>query len=257
MRNWLGKVKEVWGTALYAPPEQLDFKKAYALTRPTLDIFAFGVTMYETLSGGIYPFGSFEEYQQDPIAYYDKIRKGAFIPIEKQVKDLPLSWINIINGCLHPNPEKRIPNAMKALEILKLTQMPGSRHQVTNAAKVGLLKIMNGEESGKIYNLDDLLRRKNNSLLTLGWNNGKQKKNNDIPVVETYTRLISSAHSTLEKHGQKWYIRDGQWTQNEWKNSLNGTYVNNVLIRDQAHLLTEGDILTVGDTTLKFFDSAQ
>ena len=252
VRNWLGKVKEVWGTAVYAPPEQLDHKKAYTLTRPSLDMFAFGITMYETLTNGLFPFGSYEDYQRDPIAYYEKIKKGEFIPIEQAAKGITVSWCTVINACLNPDPEKRLGNAMLALEILETKKYSNedTEPRLNNANyENALFQILNGEQPQKLYDLELVLQGKNNRILKLGWENSK----NDIGIKESFTKLISSAHATLEKHHNQWYLRDGQLMDGEWKYSLNGTMINATNIqKNDAVLLKPNDVITIGDTTLKF-----
>jgi pSer/pThr/pTyr-binding forkhead associated (FHA) protein len=54
----------------------------------------------------------------------------------------------------------------------------------------------------------------------------------------------------------QWYIRDGQWVSQEgrqgWKRSVNGTYVNGTEIDERGLLLSSGDIITIGDTTIKY-----
>ena len=51
-----------------------------------------------------------------------------------------------------------------------------------------------------------------------------------------------------------WQIRDGQWDMemSAWKNSMNGTYVNSDVVTEKGKLLTDGDIITIGDVKLKF-----
>ena len=66
---------------------------------------------------------------------------------------------------------------------------------------------------------------------------------------------ISRRHATIEKHNEpiRWIIRDGQWDLNThcWQNSLNGTFVNSTCVDTSGSQLSVGDIITVGDTTIK------
>jgi pSer/pThr/pTyr-binding forkhead associated (FHA) protein len=52
----------------------------------------------------------------------------------------------------------------------------------------------------------------------------------------------------------QWYIKDGQWNIKErrWNPSLNGTFINGKkLDPTQRSVLQTGDIITIGDATLK------
>ena len=48
-----------------------------------------------------------------------------------------------------------------------------------------------------------------------------------------------------------WIIRDGQWRNQQWKNSMNGTYVNSTEVGCHGFVLQVGDIITIGDTKLR------
>lgn len=249
--NWRGAVKEIWGTAVYAPPEQLNPKDAFALTRPSMDMFAFGVTAYETLSGGYYPYGSFQEFEKNPLAFYDKVRRGQFIPLTRHRPDLPEKWVHIIHACLAADPQKRVQSAAEILALFG-HRKPVFHNNIHVERNEWILRVMMGEEVGREYNLSLLARHRRRNVLRLGWSD-QQHPVNDIDIRETYTSYISSRHATLEKEEGPWVIRDGQWDQKaSWKSSTNGTMVNHKLIDHQkGHLLQHNDIITIGETTLK------
>ena len=54
--------------------------------------------------------------------------------------------------------------------------------------------------------------------------------------------------------GRKWIIRDGQWdtATQQWRFSRNGTYVNSTPVEWEGLFLKAGDIITMGDITLRF-----
>jgi pSer/pThr/pTyr-binding forkhead associated (FHA) protein len=67
---------------------------------------------------------------------------------------------------------------------------------------------------------------------------------------------MSRCHATIEQTKDKkdWIIRDGQWNPAmcQWKNSRNGTYVNSWPVGQNGYYLSLGDIITMGDITLRF-----
>lgn len=251
MANWRGAVKEIWGTAVYAPPEQLNPRDAFAFTRPSMDMFAFGVTCYETLSGGHYPYGSFEEFEKNPVAFYEKVRKGVFTPLTHYRKDLPDKWIRIIHACLAADPRKRVQDASEVLALFG-HRKPVFHRNVHVERDEWVLRVMMGEEVGREYNLSLLSRHSHRNVLRMGWSE-EGLPVNDLSVKETFTSYISTRHATLEFEAGHWIIRDGQWDQGKgWKCSMNGTMVNHALIdHAKGHTLRHNDIVTVGETTLK------
>jgi pSer/pThr/pTyr-binding forkhead associated (FHA) protein len=51
---------------------------------------------------------------------------------------------------------------------------------------------------------------------------------------------------------RKWYLRDGQWYDGQWRNSLNGTYVNSRELKGMEGLeLRAGDIISIGEVKLR------
>lgn len=261
--NWLGAVKDIWGTAVYAPPEQLNHKKSFAYTKPSMDVFAFGVTMYEVLSGGHYPFGPFEEFENNPIAYYDNIKSGNFKPIINFRNDLSPLWIDIVHKCIQSDPANRFQSPREILDLLVFKEVnvlenkfKKIEYEKLNSGplihKNWKLKILNGEEIGKEYVLSDFFN-KNQNLLRIGWN----KVFNQIAIRETYTKFISEKHATIEKYHDKLFIRDGQWTKTSgWKKSTNGTMVNQYEVdHNLGFPISYGDIITIGEVTLKLLSN--
>jgi pSer/pThr/pTyr-binding forkhead associated (FHA) protein len=128
---------------------------------------------------------------------------------------------------------------------------PVENRVMSNPRSAGrILKVMQGKEYGKEYNLDELLRSSGRRLLTIG-----RDVSNTI-VVEDYSEsYMSRRHCTIENIGASyWQIRDGQWDAENfvWKNSMNGTYVNSDMVGQTGVLLNNGDIITIGDVKLKY-----
>lgn len=247
LRNWRGSVKEVWGTAMYAPPEQLDYRKAYHATRPTMDIFSFGVTLYETITDGKYPFGTYKEFEKNPIAFYKKVRNSRPISIGEVRPDISSFWKNLIDGCIEPNPDDRIQTVSEILDAIPVYKVVKRKVKVNGN---WVLKVMNGHEIGKVYDLGKLVGKVGKNLLTMGYR-GDEYNSNNIGVQEVYSNYISSRHCTLEFFESSWFIRDGQMNPKGWLPSTNGTYVNSKKVDERGMELSLGDIITIGDTTLK------
>ncbi|MBK9043451.1 MAG: FHA domain-containing protein [Saprospiraceae bacterium] len=80
---------------------------------------------------------------------------------------------------------------------------------------------------------------------------------NDIEIEERGTHYISRKQCTLEKIGDDWLLRDGQFVKEPdkmtWRNSPNGTIVNQLRLvgRDFA-ILKHGDFIKMGDCIIKF-----
>lgn len=249
--NWRGAVKEIWGTAVYAPPEQLNHKDAYALTRPSMDMFAFGVTCYETLTGGKYPYGNFEEFEKNPLEFYKKVKQGKFEPVTAYRSDLPRVWVDAIHACLVADPEKRVQSPKEILALFGYRK-PELNYNEFVQHNEWVLKVMNGEEVGREYNLTRLSKSANRQVLRIGWD-AKGESVNDVRLKETFTKYISESHATLEWDRTEWVIRDGQWSRSKgWQSSLNGTLVNQERIDSlTGRKLQHADILMIGETTLK------
>lgn len=263
--NWMGRVKEMFGTIAYAPPEQFDQYKAFTAMRPTIDIFSFGVMIYEYLTNK-YPFGEIES-AEDVILYKNRMKKKDYDPLSKHINVTDNRWNEIIDRCIDPEIKNRFQsidemiNKHFSVEISQLQLLEGvnvSEKKVPAQGSKICLMIKNGEEPKKIYPIDQMIDG-NGGLLTMGYFNPDFIGQNNIEITENSTSYISRHHATLEKHaetGNSWLLRDGQWRHHNnkwgWFNSTNGTYVNSQKLNNKGAFLNRGDIITVGDTTLKF-----
>ena len=116
-----------------------------------------------------------------------------------------------------------------------------------------LLRIMQGDDFGRVYYLDNLLRG-DKSILTVGRKD--ESVENDIQITENSSSYISRKHCTFELDYNigSWIVRDGQWdryTTGGWKKSTNGTFVNSKEVSTTGMVFNPGDIISIGDTKLR------
>lgn len=255
-RNILGKPKQIFGTYAYMPPEQLKPNKD-ATVLPTTDIFSFGVMMYQLITGDL-PFGSLES-EHDLVQYMRRGKNGDW---DRQLLSRTYcgsEWVRLIDGCLTPNYQQRLQTTD---DVLKL--VPQSRYEVntvheeirdyqTKIINGVLLRIMQGEDYGRVYYLDKMLRG-DSSILSMGRKD--EGVYNDIAIIENNSSYISRKHCTLELDYEigSWIIRDGQWDRYDtggWRRSTNGTYVNSKEVPINGLVFSPGDIISIGDTKLR------
>lgn len=253
-RNIVGKPKQIFGTYAYMPPEQLNPRKD-ATVLPTTDIFSFGVMMFQLLTGEL-PFGPLES-EKDLVPYLKHGKRGewnhSLLNSTKQGKE----WHELIKGCLIPDFHQRLQTADAVLQLVphkqrvSVTEMKiDFQSRIVNGV---LLRVMQGEEHGKVYKLDDMLRG-DCSILSMGRKD--ESVYNDIAITEENSSYISRKHCTLELDYEigSWIIRDGQWDRNYtggWRRSTNGTYVNSKEVNVNGMVFSPGDIISIGDTKLR------
>lgn len=245
----LGRPKERFGSYPYMPPEQIKPPNRVVTKIPANDIFSFGATMFEIITGSL-PFGSITS-EAELANYILKVNRGQWTPINKYRNDLPEVWSRIIEGCLQPDYRKRFNNVQ---DILSLFGQESFVEHNTGFNKGIVLKIMQGEEYNKTYPLAQLLNNRESGLLTIGRKD--VGFSNSIEVKDDLACYISRYHATIEKQSNElWFIRDGQWRnitgKSTWLRSTNGTFVNGVEINETGIKLNIDDVITLGDTTLK------
>lgn len=250
IRDFFGNPLQVFGTYAYLPPEQLKRVKDTKLF--TLDIYSFGVVIYELLTGSL-PFGELR-VQADLADYNMNAARGKIRSMSLFRNDVPVELEKIIRQCLQPNPKDRYQNTGEILAALG-----ASYRDIINSDSRGIspsLRVMYGSDNGTLFDLNQIASKAKTNVLNLGRNT--ESHTNHIAIRETddvlLIKYISRKHATLEKHGESWIIRDGQWdtTNGVWKTSLNGTYVNSSEVGENGVRLKRGDIVIMGDTTLKY-----
>lgn len=253
--NIFNKPNQIFGTWAYMPPEQVSRARGGATVLPTTDIFSFGVLAYQLLTG-VLPFGKLESHN-DLAEYTDRGKKGNW---DRQtlcrVHEGQL-WEQLIAGCLVPDFKTRIQSVREVMQLLpqqsyqqpvgELLEKSYRPKSVTNGY---LLRILQGEEYGKTFDLTKLART-GRRILTVG-----RQNDNDILITSIYSTYVSRYHCTLEANPNftQWIIRDGQWNSQyrQWHLSRNGTFVNSRPISKNGFYLKVGDIITLGDMTMRF-----
>ena len=289
-RNIFGKPNQIFGTYAYMPPEQVNRARGGATVLPTTDIFSFGVLAYQLLTG-LLPFGTLESHN-DLAEYQIRGKKGEWnrhalmsIPNGQQ-------WLQVIEGCLAPDFKQRLQTTNDVLRMMPPDTAPPNAYQPQGyqpqsyqaqryqpqgyqaqgyqpqgyqaqgyqpprpqpqpqpqpVRKGCFLRIMQGEEYGRIYDLTQLLQR-GQAVLTVG-----RQNDNAIFIKSDSSDFLSRHHCTIEHGEGKWVVRDGQWQPQarQWVASTNGTFVNSRPVSNTGYYLSTGDIITIGDVTLKF-----
>ena len=278
-RGWTGVPQQRFGTIAYMPPEQVNPKRGNATVLTTTDIFSFGVMMYQLLTGNL-PFGQLES-EADVPRYVNNVQRGNWDRARLSGSD-GAKWLPVIEGCLVPDFRQRLQTID---DVLKLMPNPGASipDPVPDATRFNrdasaglLLRVMQGEELGRTYALNSLFSD-GNTIITIG--RASADTWNSISIEETETCFISRQHCTIEKDpgGNVWVLRDGQFRCNceyglrqhslfpcdrcnipcsrrnrmQWKNSLNGTYVNSQEVGTYGAAIKPGDIISIGDVKLR------
>lgn len=256
-RNIFGKPNQIFGTYAYMPPEQAMRARGGATVLPTTDIFSFGVLVFQLLTNQL-PFGSLETHN-DLAEYQKRGKDGIWNRDALRYIDNGQQWIRLIEGCLHPDFKQRLQTVNDVLQFLPQTQGGGGGYQqpvrmvqsyMPQQRTSGYrLRILQGEEYGKVYNLTELVNQ-GRRILTIG-----RQRGNSIYIKSDFSDFMSRFHCTLELASPvQWAIRDGQWRNEnrQWVNSSNGTYVNSKPVNENGLFLKAGDIIAIGDVTLRF-----
>ena len=152
-RNIFGKPNQIFGTYAYMPPEQVNRMRGEATVLPTTDIFSFGVLAFQLLTGSL-PFGELSSHNE--LALYQKRGKNGDWNRQKltQLKHRE-QWQQLFAGCLNPDFKKRFQSVQEVLEHLPaISQVPMERGYCPPQTVNGFcIRIMQGEEYGKIYQL--------------------------------------------------------------------------------------------------------
>ena len=257
-RNIWGKPAQIFGTYAYMPPEQVQPPSRDATVLPTTDIFSFGVMMYQLLTDRL-PFGKLKD-ENDLVVYIRNGKEGKWDRKKLAASSKGALFLPIIEGCLIPNYKQRLQTVDIVLERMPKTgvenfyrsQSPDVQAQMI--VKNGLLlRVMQGEEFGNVYKLNSFLRN-NRRIITVGRNDASVQ--NALALVENQSCYISRKHCTLEKDQmtEQWRIRDGQWERNSagnWKQSMNGTFVNSTEVTAQGMPIRPGDVISIGEVKMR------
>jgi serine/threonine protein kinase len=270
--NKRGYVQQIFASVCYSAPEQADKTVAYEFTGPNNDIFSFGVMMYEWFTHGQMPYGSITEFESNPNKYEEKKKEGNWNRgvLEKMVPDKV--WIDIINNCLEPDPNERYLEVKQIIDQLnpKYNYVAASSQNVEVAIPSSpapqintkcILQVLEGVDTGKEYNLNNLIKNKGKRILKIGRFDPLSPQENDIPLTEEKSSFISRNHATIEMQPKgeatEWIIRDGQFCArngtSQWLYSRNGLFVNDKKVEGMLILKTN-DIIQIGKIKLLFFN---
>jgi serine/threonine protein kinase len=252
-RNIFGKPNQIFGTYAYMPPEQANRARGDATVLPTTDIFSFGVLTYQLLTGQL-PFGPLTNHNE--LANYQKhCKNGEWDRHRLSHLNDGKQWLPLIEGCLQPNFKERLQSVREVLRRLPegsaLPTPPQPIYAPQPHPAVGglLLRVMQGEEYGRVYYLKQLLPT-GRYMLTLG-----REEDNPICIREYNSSYISRHHCTLENAPgtDTWIVRDGWWNAaaRQWESSSNGTYVDSTEATPSGCPLPVGSILSVGDVKIR------
>ena len=251
-RNIFGQANALFGTYAYMPPEQLNAKLSFKSMSPSTDMFAFGATFFEIIAGRL-PFGKLDS-ESDLGQYVLRSNKGQWDDLRSVRNGVPEHWVKVMKACLTPDYKQRAQSAREVLQLLGYQARKQSTYDFRR--DILCLKVMNGDEAGRLYPLNTLLKP-GRQTLTLGWLDAGNPGNNDLGILEKNTSYISSYHATIQRDEQQgcWLLRDGQQRVkggiNAWYPSTNGTWINSRELGTETAVLQPDDIVTVGDTTLK------
>ncbi len=244
--------RQKFGTPLYMAPEMNDLKGGGVTYLPTIDIWSFGVMMYELLTFGSFPFGNpqneaeLPEYQansKDEIWDRQKLRETLY----------GRQWFPIIERCLKANYRERYQTVLDVINDLEplVGTLKYQLDRPSRSPSITKIVITQGENIGKIYKLYDLVEGKGRMIRV-----GRNVQNDVVLCVnqdnDTY---LSRYHFTIERSrdGKFWLLKDGQWMKErrEWGTSTNGTYLNASPVTSEGQRLYTGDIITAGEYKLK------
>jgi serine/threonine protein kinase len=256
-----GGSMQIFGTYAFMPPEQVNgIREATVL--PTTDIFSFGAMLYLIVTGKL-PFGKLNR-DKDLMSYLANSREGLWNKDELMKTPLGRIFCPVIEGCLRADFRKRFQTVDRALELMPATITEDAYRPALGASALALkqpeperfaqLRIIQGEEMGKVYNLNELLLEGSN-IITVG--RADVGTNNMLNIREIFSNHISRRHCTLELDSDTsdWFIRDGQWdkhTSVHWRRSTNGTFVNATEIGKNGVRLIPGDTISIGEVKLRF-----
>ncbi len=257
-RNIFGRPEQVFGTYAYMPPEQARRARGDATVLPTTDIFSFGVVAYQLLTGQL-PFGRLDDFSHLP-AYQKNADTGTWDHCALYRLSDAAAWERLIEGCLVPDFRHRLQSVRDVAALLPSTTnhsaalytpvyIFGQGPNQPAALRRGIyLRVMQGEDYGRVYSLTDIAAA-GRHLITVG-----REPSNTIHIRSEYNAYVSRRHCTLELANGQWILRDGQWQPDlrHWVRSGNGTYVNSVEATQTGVYVQPGDIITMGDTTLRF-----
>ena len=98
----------------------MDPKQAMKVMGPTNDVYAFGAVMYELITRGGLPFGSFESFMNDMAGYELRKRNEAWNRELLEQMSPDATWVKVISNCLRYKAEDRYQNITEVMDALSI-----------------------------------------------------------------------------------------------------------------------------------------
>lgn len=262
-RNIFGKPNQMFGTYAYMPPEQINRARGNSTVLPTTDIFSFGVLIYQLVTGKL-PFGKLDD-ENDLVRYQKRLKAGDWDRAFLFTVPGGSRWDTLIAGCLAPDLKNRIQSAKEVAGLVPPSLVTRKKAMLSPAdiphcsvpssedvkhPSGFFIRIMQGQDDGREFNLAELMETGGHRMLTIG-----RSDSNMIQLRDYTDSYTSRRHCTLEHPSSNdWVLRDGQWDaeSRRWLNSTNGTYINSMQVSSSGMTLKPGDIISVGNITLRF-----